>query len=464
MKIINKIKYSFLILCGLLVSCEDFVAVDTPNNRIVKTSVFVEEATAQSAMQGIYNQLFVLAFSNGFENSVTNLTALSADNLQLIRDNNPTYLEFLENEILPGNARNLSLWSSAYNMIYMTNALLEGLEESSLDNNFKQTLEGQALFIRAFTYFNLVNLYGDVPLLLTTDYTFNAKAPRVPVADVYDQIVNDMEDAVPLLSGEYVQNQRTYVNQNVVYALMARVYLYLENWEKALEYSNGVISQTSSYELLSDLNEVFLMNSREAIWQISPLGNGGVTTQTYEGSLYIIEPGGASRYNLALTPDLIDSFDENDLRLDHWIGFSEVESSYFAHKYKDRYSTGNVTEYSMVLRLAEQYLIRAEARAMKNEINLAIDDINKIRTRAGIEALDQNSSWDMETLQSLILEERRRELFTEWGHRWFDLKRMDKITTILSPKKTSWQSTDRYYPIPDDERRINSNLTQNEGY
>ena len=259
----NIAKYIAIFLCVVLAGCEDFVSIDSPNNKMVRADIFEDETAAESAMQGIYNQLFVLAFSNGFENSVTNLTALSADNLQLIRDNNPTYLEFLENEILPGNARNLSLWSSAYNMIYMTNALLEGLEESSLDNNFKQTLEGQALFIRAFTYFNLVNLYGDVPLLLTTDYTFNAKAPRVPVADVYDQIVNDMEDAAPLLSGEYVQNQRTYVNQNVVYALMARVYLYLENWEKALEYSNGVISQTSSYELLSDLNEVFLMNSRE---------------------------------------------------------------------------------------------------------------------------------------------------------------------------------------------------------
>ena len=158
MKIINKIKYLTIIFCSLLVSCEDFVAVDTPNNRIVKTSVFVDETTAQSAMQGIYNQLYRLDFSRGFENSVTNLTALSADNLQLIRDNNPTYMEFLENEILPGNARNLSLWSSAYNMIYMTNALLEGLEGSLLEEGFKNSLEGQARFIRAFTYFNLVNL------------------------------------------------------------------------------------------------------------------------------------------------------------------------------------------------------------------------------------------------------------------------------------------------------------------
>ena len=85
MKIINKIKYLTIIFCSLLVSCEDFVAVDTPNNRIVKTSVFVDETTAQSAMQGIYNQLYRLDFSRGFENSVTNLTALSADNLQLIR-------------------------------------------------------------------------------------------------------------------------------------------------------------------------------------------------------------------------------------------------------------------------------------------------------------------------------------------------------------------------------------------
>ena len=161
----NIAKYIAIFLCGILTGCEDFVSIEAPNNKMVRADIFEDETAAESALQGIYNQLFVLAFSSGFENSVTNLTALSSDNLRLIRESNPTYLEFQANEILPDNSRNLSIWSSAYNLIYLTNSLLEGLEESSLDENFKQALDGQALFIRAFTYFNLVNLYGDVPLL-----------------------------------------------------------------------------------------------------------------------------------------------------------------------------------------------------------------------------------------------------------------------------------------------------------
>ncbi|MAG88330.1 MULTISPECIES: RagB/SusD family nutrient uptake outer membrane protein [Flavobacteriaceae] len=464
MKIINKIKYLTLIFCSLLVSCEDFVAVDTPNNRIVKTSVFVDETTAQSAMQGIYNQLYRLDFSRGFENSVTNLTALSADNLQLIRDNNPTYLEFLENEILPGNARNLSLWSSAYNMIYMTNALLEGLEGSLLEEGFKNSLEGQARFIRAFTYFNLVNLYGDVPLLLSTDYRYNATAPRVPLEDVYDQILEDLEVSSTLLMENYPDSERTVVNKFVAFSLMARLYLYLENWEQAEYFSSQVIHQQNTYQLLEDLDLVFLQNSKEAIWQISPLGKGGISTETNEGALYVIEPGTTALYNLKLTQDLVNTFQVVDQRLVHWVGYSDIESVYFAHKYKDRNSTNNLTEYSMVLRLAEQYLIRSEARAMQNKIDSALQDINSIRTRAGLESLNLNQNWNSESLRNLILEERRKEFFMEWGHRWFDLKRTGLAEDRLSVKKPGWQNTDVYYPIPDEERIMNTNLTQNDGY
>ncbi len=464
MKIINKIKYLTLIFCSLLVSCEDFVAVDTPNNQIVKTSVFVDKTTAQSAIQGIYNQLYQLDFSRGFENSVTNLTALSADNLNLIRESNPTYLEFTQNEILPENTRNLALWSSAYNMVYMINALLEGLEGSLLEEGFKNSLEGQARFIRAFTYFNLVNLYGDVPLLLSTDYRYNATAPRVPLEDVYDQILEDLEVSSTLLMENYPDSERTVVNKFVAFSLMARLYLYLENWEQAEYFSSQVINQQNTYQLLEDLDLVFLQNSKEAIWQISPLGNGGISTETNEGALYVIEPGTTALYNLKLTQDLVNTFQVVDQRLVHWVGYSEIESVYFAHKYKDRNSTNNLTEYSMVLRLAEQYLIRSEARAMQNKIDSALEDINSIRTRAGLESLNLNQNWNSESLRNLILEERRKEFFMEWGHRWFDLKRTGLAEDRLAVKKPGWQNTDVYYPIPDEERIMNTNLTQNDGY
>ena len=463
MKIIKEFKYIIILCLIMLTSCEEFVEVDAPNNRIVSEFVFEEEASARSAMQGIYNELFRLDFSNGFQNSITNLAGLSADNLEVIRPTNATFLEFQENEILPDNNRNLAIWSSAYNMIYMTNALLEGLRSSKLPDEIISELDGQARFVRAFTYFYMVNLYGDVPLILSTDYNYNATASRSPAQEVYDQILYDLEEAIALLPETYLENERIYANKYAALSLLARTHLYLENWELAEEYSSQVILQQQSYELLDDPNEVFLKNSREAIWQISPLGRGNSATQTNEGALYFIEQEQTSFYNLSLTEDLVQIFDESDERYLNWIDYSETEAVFFAQKYKDRNSTNNLTEYSMVFRLAELYLIRAESRLMMGKISLAIEDLNMIRRRAGIEEIT-NSNWTVETFQKIILEERRREFFTEWGHRWLDLKRTGLTDEILSPKKEFWEATDILYPIPAEERMKNTNLTQNNGY
>jgi hypothetical protein len=463
MKIIKELKYIIILCLIVLTSCEEFVEVDAPNNRIVSEFVFEEEASARSAMQGIYNELFRLDFSSGFQNSITNLAGLSADNLEVIRPTNATFLEFQENEILPDNNRNLAIWSSAYNMIYMTNALLEGLRSSKLPDEIISELDGQARFVRAFTYFYMVNLYGDVPLILSTDYNYNATASRSPVQEVYDQILYDLEEAIALLPETYLENERIYANKYAALSLLARTHLYLENWELAEEYSSQVILQQQSYELLDDPNEVFLKNSREAIWQISPLGRGNSATQTNEGALYLIEQEQTSFYNLSLTEDLVEIFDESDERYMNWIDYSETEAVFFAQKYKDRNSTNNLTEYSMVFRLAELYLIRAESRFMMGKTSLAIEDLNIIRRRAGIEEVT-NSNWTVETFQKIILEERRREFFTEWGHRWLDLKRIGLSDEILSLKKEFWEATDILYPIPAEERMKNTNLTQNNGY
>jgi hypothetical protein len=116
-----------------------------------------------------------------------------------------------------------------------------------------------------------------------------------------------------------------------------------------------------------------------------------------------------------------------------------------------------------VLRLAEQYLIRAEARANQNNIAGAVDDINVIRTRAGLPAVSQGVSKDQCLLA--IEQERRIELFTEWGHRWFDLKRTNRADAVLSTLKSpNWQSADRLYPIPQSELETDVHLNQNPGY
>src|SRR5699024_9452423 len=127
--------------------------------------------------------------------------------------------------------------------------------------------------------------------------------------------------------------------------------------------------------------------------------------------------------------------------------------------------TGEISEFSMVMRLAEQYLIRSEARTQLGKLTGAIADLDKIRKRANLDLIiNLKPSIDKGTLLDSIQVERQRELFSEWGHRWLDLKRTGTVSEVLSTKKSFWEDTDALYPIPEEERSKNPNLTQNIGY
>lgn len=465
MKAKNKLKAVLLLFFGIFISCEDYLEVEAPDHKIGSATVFNNDPAALSALTGVYNQLASVNYSGGGGTSVTVLGALSADVLSPKSSTNLPYTEFEEHELLPNNNRNLNLWSSAYNIIYMTNSLLEGVEASqNLSEQVRIQIEGQASFVRAFTYFYLVNLYGQVPLILTTDYRENSLAQRNSVEQVYEQIIVDLQTAIDFLNSDYPTGERTVVTQNAAVALLARVHLYQSNWQQAELYSTQVIEQTGTYEILEDLNSVFLANSREAIWQISPKGRGYSLTNTEEGAAFIIHPWFYFLAQFKLEPDFVDSFYPDDKRFENWIGYHQPTTYYYPFKYKIQNSTEEPTEYSMVLRLAEQYLIRAEARAMLNDLPGAITDLDVIRERAGLPLLaDTNPTIGKDKLLDLILEERKKELFTEWGHRWLDLKRTGKANEIFG-NDPLWQETDLLYPIPEEERLKNPDLTQNNGY
>lgn len=467
-----KLKYSHIIINLLLSiflfsSCEDFVEVAAPDNKMVREVVFENDGTARSAMTGIYNELFRVTFSNGQRNSITILSGFSGDNISNIYDTNIERIQFEQNEITPDNSGNLNIWSSAYNIIYMANSLLEGLEDSEgLTEQLKTQLEGEARFVRAFSYFYLVNLYSDIPLLLSTDYGENQLSSRTPMAEVYEQIIDDLLLAEELMGIEFPENERTNLNSYSASALLARVYLYLEDWNNAQTFSSKVIEASSNYEILTDPEEVFLANSKEAIWQISPIGGGGLSTHTNEGNLLIVDPVFSFLAGIELEEEFVEVFDEEDKRLANWVGYDSGLDVYFAHKYKIRNSSDYpIEEYSMVMRLAEQYLIRAEARTHKGDLAGALQDIDTIRERAGLPLLSEtNPEIGQQELLDEIIEERRKELFTEWGHRWFDLKRTGRADEVLGNQNPLWEASDIWYPIPSEERIRNPNLSQNEGY
>ncbi len=459
-------RFVILFACFCFSSCEDFVEVAPPNNKLVQQEVFGSNETAESAMTGIYNQLFQASYINGSSSSITYLAGLSADNIKNIRTTNLDRLQYEESEIIADNDYNLNLWSSAYNIIYMVNTFLEGVSGSEgISQELKIRLEGEARFIRAFTYFHLTNVYGDLPLLLTSNYRENELASRIPQSEVYNQVLDDLLISSELLSDDQEITERTQVNSYTVKAFLARFYLYMEEWEMAEELSSEVIGNTADFEILDELNQVFLANSREAIWQLSPIGRGG-NTQTNEGNLFIHSDLLPFFVSNALRADFLELFDETDKRVLNWVGFNDLLQEHYVYKYKIWLSNElPVSEYSMVLRLSEQYLIRAEARAQQNNLTGAIGDIDVIRSRAGVDLIANTApNMNQTELLNKILEERRMEFFAEWGHRWFDLKRTGRMGEILGNDKPLWEETDLLFPIPAEERMKNPNLTQNPGY
>jgi hypothetical protein len=214
---------------------------------------------------------------------------------------------------------------------------------------------------------------------------------------------------------------------------------------------------------------VFLKNSTEAIWQLStPLPTPSLNTEDAQDFILISAPGTGELNSTTISPQLLNSFEPGDLRRTNWI--DSFQTYYFPYKYQ-AYNTSTVTEYTMVLRLAEQYLIRAETEAQLNNLTSAANDLNVIRNRAGLSSISDSIASSQTTLLSAILHERQVELFTEWGHRWFDLIRSGTVNSVMGnpenvckSKGGVWSPTSALYPIPETELAADPNLTQNTGY
>jgi hypothetical protein len=474
---------SSIMVLFIISGCKKFIEVNFPETSNNANVVYNTDAQAIGVLTGIYAKMGANLLSNPVILAMPVYTGLSSDELTLFDKNNstlgPYYINSLSSQI-PS-----SFWSDIYSTVFVVNSALEGLNSSTaLTPSVKQQLLGEAKFMRAFCYFYLANLYGDVPLVLTTDYKTNALLARTGKDQVYQQIISDLKDAQNLLSDKYLNGSLTAYSgapekvrptKWAATALLARTYLFTKDWVNAEAQATAVISNSATYSL-DTLNGVFLKNSKEAIWQLQPVRNG-VYSNTQEGSFFKLPATGPTSlgYPVYLSNNLLSSFEPNDQRKLKWtdsvvVSISGVPKAfYFPSKYKIGQVNNAVVEYSMVLRLAEQYLIRAEARAQQNNLGNAIADLDMIRQRAGLPLVaNTNSGISQSALIDKIFHERQVELFTEWGHRWFDLKRTGKVDAVMSvvtPQKGgTWETTDQLYPIPSTELQKNPNLIQNPGY
>lgn len=445
----------FILIVPLLLSCNKFLDIEAPTTQVETDKVFTDANTATSAVAGLYAQM-INSSNNFFSGAMSTYTGLSSDELTN-PGNSSTYAPYLSNELLATTSSLATIWRAAYTYIYQVNTTLESLQKSTqLSQEVKDTLRGEMLFTRSIMYFYLTGIWGDVPLIVSTDYKVNATLPRSPVDNVYKQIEADLLEAKVLLSTRFRTPNKTRPDKWAATALLARLYLYQKRWQEADDQSTEIIN-SHLFVLEPTLNNVFITSSRETIWQISK-----ANANTAEGGLFV-PTSATSLPTFCATDYLLSAFEANDARKSNWLKVNTVSGRQYFHpfKYKIRSST-TITEYYVVLRLAEQYLIKAEALAMLNNLAGAQTTLNAVRTRAGITSLSLTNADD---LLAALQKERQTELFAEWGHRWFDLKRTGKADEVLGVRKApNWQANDVRYPIPNSQIESNPALVQNPGY
>lgn len=449
----------FLRIMMLFVSCDSFVEVELPKSQLTADKVFEDYLTADAAMTDVYSKIRDKGLLTGTQLGISNTLGIYADELTFYGPPSNAGTGFYTNNILPSNSIVSLFWNNTYNQIYAANAVLEGVQASAkLSVKEKAQLEGEALFVRGLLHFYLLQVFGDIPYLTSTDYKVNSTASRIADHEIYANVITDLKAAEKLLLPSYPNTERVRPNAFTVKALMSRVYLYQNDWTNAVKFSTEVIDHNALYVFENNPDKVFLKNSTETIWQFMPSLAG---KNTDEGTLFYIASGPPQL--VALSQLLINSFAVNDVRKLRWT--TPVSNSsgawYYSSKYKENKATAASKEYSIVLRLTEQYLIRAEARAQLENHGGAKEDLNRIRKRAGLTDITATSK---EEILEAIAEERRKELFTEYGHRFFDLKRSGKLDSALSVKP-GWETTDRLLPVPESEFLVNPNLGfQNPGY
>jgi len=455
----KRVLIKLFLIALLFISCEDFVEINLPNNQLAGKVVFEDAATVDAAFAHIYSQLRENAFTSGSISGLSYLMGNYTDELTLYSVNLPGVQNYSNNTVVASDSTIKNLWATSYNLIYASNSILEGVQNSTtLSQEDKDRFLGETYFLRAFIHFQLMNLFGAIPYIDTTDYRVNSEVSRLNEEEVYQKLIEDLLSAKTLLPETDNSFANLRPNHWVASALLARVHLYFGDWQLALTEASNVISD-GGYSLNTDLEQVFLKGSTETLWQ---LDNGIAGTNTLEAFTFIFVSGPPP--NAAISSNLIDSFETGDARFTTWVGSVSdgTDIWYYPFKYKLNTPTGSTEECSILFRLAELYLIAAEAHAQMGNPSEALDYLNAIRNRASLAPI---TTMNQNNILSAILHERRIEFFTEQGHRFFDLKRTGKADNELSITKPNWETTDILLPIPESELILNPNLEpQNDGY
>ena len=443
---------SAIVAAAFTAACSS--VLDTaPYDRIPANQQIVDAATAQAALVGAYAQL---EESGMYGLDLVLLGEMPSDNVSW----GGTY-QFLKeitlNSIHTDNTEVLNMWSALYRQIDRDNVILERVPQiASIPSDESDEILGEAYFLRALSYHNLVKYWGDVPMPLKPAATAAEAATysRTPVAQVYTQILSDLDNAGKLVTATSDTRRATV---DAVTALRARVLFYrgsLTNssadFAAALAAVNTVLAGRDALTVpYEDLFTATGENTSEDIFRVA-------FTPSQENDLgyYFLQAG---RHEARVTSNLYNAYEAGDLRKPvTTTPRSSGSSTYQGNKYPT--TTG--TEHPHVIRLAELVLIKAEVLARQNDLAGAVTEYNKVRVRAGLKphvlGVDVTTQSDV---MAAILKERRLELALE-GDRWPDLVRLGLAGTV----KTLTDPGYSLFPIPAHDINANGNLTQNPAY
>ncbi|SEJ02143.1 SusD family protein [Dyadobacter koreensis] len=442
---------ALFIIIGLLASsCQSYFLDVEPQQSISDQSVIVDAATAETALLGVYDKLQSGNYYGGDGYQAAAYLA-GGDNLWVGTLN--YYATFITHTYRSDNTLLNSVWYSIFTVVNGANNVIdkvEKLESKSITEAQRKQFSGEAYVLRSLAYFDLARAWGNVPIVLkptTAPNDFDG-VKQSSKEQVYRQVLEDLTKAEGLLPATTDRNRITL---KTVYAFKARVHLYLAEYDKAEEYASKLISD-SNYELISWSSFVNSKNSKESVFELA-------YSTSDKSSHYGAWSSDGYRNQFCPGPSLYNLLQDPATGGDRKILIKNISTSAILNYYVQLLywrSTGDNPTY--IFRIAEQYLIRAEARTKKATPDLtgALADLNAVKTRAKVPAF---ASTDKSLIEKAIEDERRAEFALE-PHRWFDLVRTGRAGTVLGVT----DSKKYIFPIPFNDLAADKDLVQNEGY
>lgn len=439
---------SFLALPAL-VSCKKFLDV-TPKESITSAQTIFDKASAEEALRGVYS---ALANADYYGTGFQSIAYLSGDNVQWTGSQSQIQ-EFINHKVSAENATISGAWTAIYRTINRANLVIHkvpAVTDPLLTTALKDQFIGEAYFIRALAYFDLARTWGGAPIITnpTVSYTDNYGIRRSTQTATYAQALADLNNAETLLKPT---TERYRANQKTVWALKARYYLYQKDWANADAYASKLIEDPTSYKLVTPYNSFFAGNVRGTIESVFEIFYNGTTeVNTHRGQWQPQINGGTRQWApstglLALVNNAATGGNRNTL----------VAKDNQNRWYGNLYYRSPASDPSYIIRIAELFLIRAEARAQLNNLTSAIEDLDAIRDRAGLAATTATTQADL----LLAIENERRLEFAFEPHRWFDLVRTDRAKTVLN-----FTDANKYLmPLPSQQIQIDTALKQNDSY